>query len=225
MTTTYIYLASGKSMNGKDSLYLQCKEKVGWKQLAFATKLKEVVADLYNFSDEQMYGSLKDVEDKRYPNIYDPKEIIAYESDDYGEMFWTDHLVPNTIYKPYLTPRRILQIFGQQQRALFPDIWAAYVFNTTIKNYVKEGYNKFIVTDVRFKNEIVVANNLKPEGSILVRVRINRPGVVAKSNPNDISETDLDDYNNWDYTIDNTSTLEDLRIKGLNLVKEVESKP
>ena len=222
MKKNFIYLVSGKSLNGKDSLYLQCKEEVGWQQASFAKKLKEAVADLYNFSYEQMYGSLKDVEDTRYPNTFDKKEVVKYDSDSYGERLWTEHLVPNVDFKPFLTPRRVLQVFGQQQRSLFPDIWPSYVFSTTIPNLIKEGFNRVVITDVRFKNEIVVANNLKPENSQLVKIRVVRPGVFAKTGANDISEVDLDTYTDWDYVIQNDGTLEDLRLKGLKIIKEVE---
>lgn len=60
----------------------------------------------------------------------------------------------------------------------------------------------WIISDVRYKNE---ADEIKRRGGILIR--INRDDL----NKNDhISETDLDDYENFDCVIDNNGTLEDL---------------
>lgn len=219
--TTYIYLLSGKSLNGKDTLYDSCKES-GWVRVSFADKLKATVADLYNFSHEQMHGSLKDVMDERYPNLYDAKELETFSEED----FWHECpiKIPNTEYKPFLTPRRVLQVFGQQQRSLFPDIWASYIFTTEIPRLKKLGHNKFVITDTRFKNEIKVAEKFLEKDTVLIKVRIVRPNVFAKSGSNDISEIDLDDYKSWDYVITNDTSMDDLKLKGLNLIKEVESK-
>lgn len=229
MNKVYIYLVSGKSLNGKDQLYKLLKDEVGLVQVAFADKLKETVMDLYGFSYEQMYGNLKDKEDKRYKNNIDPKKIIDLKTwpdpnfaHDNGVEF-SKMEVKNPEYKKYFTPRRILQIFGQDQRAIFPDIWVSYVFNTTIPNLIKDGHTKFIITDVRFKNEIAVAEQLQPKNSKLVKIRINRPGFYAKSCPDDISEIDLDNYTNWDYIIENTGSLDELKSKGLDIIKQVET--
>lgn len=231
MDKIYIYLVSGKSLNGKDSLYQLVKDQVGWKRVAFADKLKNTVMDLYNFTYDQMYGDSKDIEDQRYPNTVDEKRILdetKWSEDEIdlaldNGVKWKSMLVENPNYRPFFTPRRILQIFGQQQRLLFPDIWASYVFTTEIPNYIKEGYSKFIITDVRFKNELDVAQRLKPENCQLTKVRIIRPGIVANSGSNDVSEIDLDDYNQWDYVLCNNSTLDHLKEIGLDMISKVET--
>lgn len=201
-----IYLLSGKSQNGKDTIYELFKDEVNWKKVAFANKLKSVVADLYNLSFEQVHGSERDIEDTRYPNLIDPKYINSNGTDG-------REVIPNPSYKKFLTPRRILQIFGQQQRSLFPEIWASYVFNVEIQNLLTQGYDKFVVTDVRFKNEILIAEDYvrKTPNVELIKVRINRPGVIAGSAADDISEIDLDDYSDWDIVINNSGSIEDLK--------------
>lgn len=196
-----IYLISGKSLNGKDSLYEMCIDS-GWVRASFADVLKEVVSKLYNFTYEQMFGNLKDVMDERYINLVD--DSISSE------------------YKPFLTPRRILQIFGQDQRKLFPDIWASYLFNIKIPELIASGASKIAITDVRFKNEIAVAEKLKPTNSRLIKVRIVRPGIVAKTNHLDISEIDLDDYSQWDFLIQNDGSLKDLQEKGYEMLSLVD---
>ena len=44
---------------GKDMLGAHLVENHGFTRFAFADKLKQVVADLYDFSGEHMYGALK----------------------------------------------------------------------------------------------------------------------------------------------------------------------
>lgn len=214
MSKVIVYLLSGKSENGKDAIYEACKTNYNWTKVAFANKLKHTVADLYNFSNEQMFGSLRNDMDKRYPNLIDQEFLNPLET--------SEPFKRNTDYLPFLTPRRVLQIFGQQQRSLFPDIWASYLFASEIPKLAATGVSRFVVTDLRFQNEIVVANRFQTEDFKVVKVRINRPGVKAKSGSNDISEMDLDAYSDWDYVIENTGSLQDLKAKGLKMLLEVE---
>lgn len=223
-----VILLGHKSQAGKDTVgeFLQ---ETGFVRAAFADKLKETVADLYNFTYEQMHGSLKDVEDQRYPNDYDPTHFYLTDSGEqigfryYGE---EDNLegnfIPNTDYRPYLTPRRMLQIFGQQQRALFPDIWAAYVFNTTIPLLVEKGHRNIVITDFRFRNEGAYARKWEaedPDNRKLLLCKIHRPGVSAESGAGDISEKDLDGYE-FDRVIVNDGSLSELREWAIKLALE-----
>ena len=218
---TIVMMLGHKSLRGKDTFASYLKyhgwNRHDWKRIAFADKLKETVADLYNFSHEQMHGSLKDVEDTRYPNNVDPETITVYAKDDYGSIPFPgfDHQEPNPDYKPFLTPRRILQIFGQNQRALYQDIWAQYVFNqiermenTTDKISTPGTY---VITDFRFKNEHVVAKRWASEGSgrIIIPIRIDRD-IESKAGKFDVSENDLDDFDEWECKINNNNTLKDL---------------
>jgi len=208
-----VFLISGKSESGKDTSYELCKNSVGWERVAFADKLKETVADLYNFSHEQMYGDLKNTPDPRYPNYIDPKYIKKYG------IFKTK----NPDYQPYLTPRRVLQLFGQQQRELNPNIWADYVFNVRIPELIAKGCRNFVVTDTRFPNEIAVGEAWASKADYtternLVKLRIERPGVFAKSGKNDISETALDGYLNFDVIAINDGTLPQFKDKLVNIV-------
>lgn len=219
-----VFMLSGKSRNGKDALFEACKEVCGWKKVAFADALKSKVADLYNFSHEQMYCNLKDEQDERYPNLYDPAFIKAtLPTGLRQDGFQFAPTIVNPDYKPFLTPRRVLQVFGQDQRKLFPDIWASYVFSTAIPNCIKEGFNSFVVTDLRFKNEIKVAESFKNNNFNIVKVRVNRPGVGALSGANDISETDLDDYKGWDFIIQNDLGLNELKVKGISMLEDVKT--
>ena len=82
--------------------------------------------------------------------------------------------------------------------------------------------SKWIITDVRFSNE---AKAIKEKGGILIR--INRPqyldnGLVIRKDEH-LSETALDDYDGFDYVIENDGTVQDLidKVKSLNIVKRI----
>jgi len=217
MTQRVIVLMLGhRSLTGKDTGAEYLKQ-FGWQRMAFADKLKSTVADLYNFSHSQMHGDLKDTEDLRYKNTVDEPYKFGYDEASGEVLTW----VPNDNYKPFFTPRRILQIFGQQQRLLYPDIWAQYIFNQID---IRRGLSsnptqifKYVITDFRFKNEFEVAKRWAQtdvDGPVKVQkcifpIKVDR-NVVAKSGSQDISEHDLDSFGNWCGVIDNNGTIDDL---------------
>jgi len=210
-----VVLLGHKARAGKDTT-AEFVEELGFKRAAFADKLKHTVMDLYNFSNAQMFGDEKEIQDERYPNLIDAEVTMNYNNGEYIT-------ASNPDYLPHFTPRRILQLFGQQQRSLNPDIWAAYVFNSTLTRMMEEGCNKVGDTDFRFKNEAVVAARWAeqdPENRSLYVVKVHRPGVFAGSGANDISEIDLDDYE-FQHTILNDGSLEDLKNKALHFFNEV----
>jgi hypothetical protein len=227
MSNVVIVMFGHRSLSGKDTA-AEYMSKDGFIRRAFADKLKSTVADLYSFSHEQMHGSLKDVEDARYPNNIDSKTCHIISGCFGGEQ--RNETYPNPDYKPFLTPRRILQIFGQNQRAIFPDIWASYVFDNIDKYQLETqtGNNQtfyYVITDFRFKNEYEVAKRWqtkKIEGVYkdLIVMKMDRD-TVAKSGSLDISEHDLDDFNHWEGVINNNGPLGQLYIQLDDLMSSI----
>ena len=104
------------------------------------------------------------------------------------------------------TVRELLQRLGTETgRVLDPNIWIKSTFN-----YMRNEYG-YIITDVRFKNE---AEACKEKGATLIRINREAPDM------DHVSEHDLDDYDKFDYVIDNNGTLEELidKVLQLNLV-------
>lgn len=136
-----------------------------------------------------------------------------------------------TAYRTHFTPRMLLQTIGTQlfRDMLHPDVW----INATLADYVGTPatiisndcpakswkdiseqdelqygsvgllYPNWIISDVRFPNEIVA---IKKRGGIIIRVNRHRDGDAD----NHYSETALDNYDdeNYNYVIDNNSTIE-----------------
>lgn len=128
---------------------------------------------------------------KEIVSILCHKDLEEYESGEFK-----DSIDPLT----GKTNREVLQTIGSEFRRLFgDDIW----IKTLFYDYVSG--DTWIVTDVRYKNE---ADAIKKKGGILIRV--NRD---TGYNDNHISETDLDDYDKFDYVIDNNSSIKELKSK------------
>ena len=100
-----------------------------------------------------------------------------------------------------ITWRNILQLEGEYTRNLYgEDFWI---------NRLQDAINNsdadiIIIPDVRYKNEAEWVKNNK--GFLL---KVHRDII---DNDNHVSETELDNYNDWDYIIMNTSDLEHLKV-------------
>lgn len=93
------------------------------------------------------------------------------------------------------------------------DAWVLSLFGTYHEN------KHWVITDVRFKNE---ANIIKEMGGVIIR--LNGDPIKSKTNDNrnmeHPSETELDDYNGFDYVYDNVPPIENL----VEFVKEISDK-
>ena len=137
-----------------------------------------------------------------------------------------------------LTPRKLLQLLGTEagREIIHPNIWVNGLFADYVCDdcgqqecptdeedtgqMIHRSFPDWIITDVRFPNE---AKAIKEKGGILIR--INRPqyldnGLVIRKDEHP-SETALDDYDGFDYVIENdTNSVQDLvdKVKELKIV-------
>lgn len=136
------------------------------------------------------------------------KEVASIVFDIRKEC-WNDPLVKASLVSNYnLTGREILQKIGESfRKEISPNIWV----NSLFSRYDSLNYRErsgdiikpnLIITDVRMPNE---AQAIKDRGGILIKVDRE-----TGYKDNHISETALDDYDGWDYVIDNNGTLEEL---------------
>lgn len=97
---------------------------------------------------------------------------------------------------------------------IHPEAWVLSLFGT-----YNEEKDFWIVTDVRFKNE---ANFIKSKGGIIIRLNgdPNNSRIGDDRNMEHISETDLDDYTEFDYVYENIPPISNLE----NFVKDVSKK-
>jgi len=134
-----------------------------------------------------------------------------------------------------LTPRLMLQLLGTEcgRNIIHPNIWVNSLFSEykikggfgytndafTQTSIIKNGsYPNWIITDMRFPNELKA---IEDRGGITIRVnREYNYGNLTKNGLTSVinqvfkteheSETALDYITDWDYEIENNSTIEDL---------------
>lgn len=161
-----------------------------WEKHSFAEKLKECAAIILGCNVEFF-------EQGEFKNQIIPwltENIQTLSADGFGEF----DTVPITV-------RKFLQKFGTEVgRNIDNDLWIKVLFRDySIKS-------SWIIPDVRFPNE---ANAIKEKGGILIRVER-----TTTSNDTHPSETALDNYNNFDYTVYNNGSWDYFINQVMNIV-------
>lgn len=210
-----------------------------WKQKCFADKLKDIVCLLIGCTKEQLESqefksSPLGNEWIRYgyadgfKHIYkgDIKITQMINKECSKEKYEEEYRVNwQTAYKHEFTPRELMQFIGTDlfRDKLLNNIWVNALFadykplvsyqgiimnlsNNTIQesDYKLESeFPNWIITDMRFPNEVEA---IKKRNGIVIR--INRNNIDNSSTRE--SETALDNYQGFDWTLDNCGNIEDL---------------
>lgn len=178
-----------------------------WEVKKFADKLKDIVCMLIGCTREQL-------------------ENRDFKEGELGEEWWvykcrkapgTNYSLVNYLPKPELdnlydaelikmTPRLLLQLLGTDcgRDIIHPQIWvnalmADYISYSARGSSYEFEESKWLVTDTRFPNE---AKAISLKKGIVIRVNRGDGNTGTHA-----SETALDDYNDWDYVIDNNGSL------------------
>ena len=212
-----------------------------WQVKKFASTLKEIVSILTGFKVEDL-----EKEEVKNSNLFLSYKLLNKKANTFEVFASMEDLVErlNHLRTVYLdvysaeevsnlfvqetvsvTPRLLLQTIGTDiVRAINPDIWVNALmseykekfisggignFHAPRPNYKSLGYPNWIITDMRFPNEVKAIK--KKDGII---IRINRE---SDNNSNHFSEIALDDYEDFDYTIDNNNCIDCL----IEQVKEI----
>lgn len=191
----------------------------GWNRKSFAYKLKQIVCILIGCTMEELEsGTFKEtplgddfkqffVAHYKISNNNNPNGRVSIicstreEAIALQEKIRVDTGMNGThIVSHNPTPRELLQLIGTQvgKNMIHPYVWV----NSALAGYNKDNHN-WIFTDVRFKEESGIILN---KGGMLIRV--NRPDKISTDTHE--SETSLDDYDKFTYTITNDGTLQQL---------------
>lgn len=124
------------------------------------------------------------------------KPYHLYGSDEEKMMKIEGLSVPG---KPYACGRWIMQFFGTECcRAIYGGIWANQLAHRAAQQHGKVT----MTVDLRFNNEVQV---IKDNGGIIIKIERKSDSIDEHQ-----SENDLKEFKDWDYIIDNNSTLESL---------------
>lgn len=225
---------SGVAGSGKDT-FAKFLGPHGACNVALADPLKKIARDIYDFTDEQLWGpsAERNKPDKRYPREHSWDGLTcaccgASRSTSVGE-----ELPPC-----FLTPRYALQLLGTQWgRECYPDTWAVKCVRTAkellgsaLARYdAKSGLYHLsgvpdaervklvTISDVRFKNEMRV---IREAGGKILRVRRPGAGLQGSSglHASEAEQASIPD-DEFDLVIENDGTLEALQEKASALVR------
>lgn len=177
---------TGRKSNGKDTLGSYLVENHGYKRIAFADALKDASKCIFSLNDEQLYGNSKEKIDE----------------------FWQ------------VTPRQILQfvgtdLFRNHLAELIPwvsnDIWVQVVKKKIQDELKNDPHTKFVITDVRFQNEIDL---VKSFNGLTVRVERKSANTTI-----DLHQSELEiETLCVDLVITNDDTIENLCVNFTNML-------
>lgn len=160
---------AGKARTGKDTIgELIQNFRPSTQLVSLASPIKEFAKQVFEFSDEQLYGpsEFRNGVDYRYSHLNDREkstrtEFAAYDRMlEYGDKFASDVLgsIEHVTLiedwfeslEPPISPRYVLQTLGTEVgRAINPNIWVNHLLKQT------NNPNKlYVCTDVRFENEM-----------------------------------------------------------------------
>jgi hypothetical protein len=196
------FIGSGKGTVG-DIL----KDTLGFRKASFAGHLKDVAALMFGWPRNLLEGDTK--ESREFRELTD-----KYWSQKMGRDF---------------SPRIAMQLLGTE---IGRNFFSENFWIDCLEKQIKKDKGNYVITDVRFKNEIEWVTK---QGGILIEVRRNTTphwyDIASKANRgSEAAERYMLDsgvhQSEWrwigrdvDFTIDNEGTLEDLREKVLTCLK------
>ncbi len=186
-----IIALSGKINSGKSTVADIFKE-YGFTLDSFASSVKDICCILFNYDRNKIEGNT-------------PEDRIWRESIDIN--------MTNLMgYK--FTPRDAMIKVGTDfgRNMIHKNIWIESLFN----RYYKNPNQAIVITDLRFANEY---DEIKKRDGVIIRINRNNnnSNTQINSNSQHSSECELDNHP-FDYVIDNDGTIEELKIKVINII-------
>jgi hypothetical protein len=143
---------TGCAMHGKDTLAKVLIDKYGYKRISFADPLKNGLQKIFGFTYEQLHGKEKEAIDEYWQQT--PRKIMQFVGTD---------LFRNQL--PEIMPH------------LGTNVWVAVCKKAMLDEWKINPEQKFVITDVRFDNEV---NFIKEMNGLIVRV--TRPNIISGLN-------------------------------------------
>ena len=167
--------------SGKDTVAERLITHHGYKRDSFAKSLKDAVSSMFNWDRELLEGNTSESREWR----------------EQPDKFWSEKMGKE------VTPRWVLQYFGTEvmRQGMYDAIWV----DSVIGRYKGD---KTVISDTRFQNEI---KTIKAHGGIVVLVKREEIPTREEMQKQGIHQSEWDWVgSDFDYTIDNTSSLEGL---------------
>jgi hypothetical protein len=222
-----VVAVSGWIGSGKDELAKQLIANFGFKRVAYADPLKDIVAEQFGFDRASLDDRiLKEAPLLNMPVV--PKDKFTQnlcefmitefrtESGERCKSFRTNldgdffgQTAEDKRERVYWTRRALCILEGSTKRTANPDYWV----NRAISTARNQGLELVVISDLRYKNELATTRAALVRGDVFVAVRVNRFDTCESQDP---SERDLDDAK-FDIVVENRGTLEEFE-KGVSIL-------
>lgn len=185
---------SGKARSGKDTFAMMLAE-----ELFNLTRIKFIMMAYAHGIKVRVQRDF----DLSYEQLWgDEKEI--------GDVRYPKATVSDS--QEFWSAREIMQVYGEFYRTIYRDFWVRYLFELA----EEKEYKNIIITDVRHPNEVKA---ISERDGYVIKVDSEREGKPKVYSTQHISETALDDYNEYDFTVNNNGGLEVLRQSAIDVAK------
>lgn len=165
----------GRKGSGKDTVSDHIINKFNFEKMILAEPLKNACRELFNFSDEQLYGNLKETVDPQWG--VSPRKVLQWLGTD---------VIRNRI--------------GELNPDIGNNFWVMLLRIKYLQKLNNDKDVKIIVSDVRFQNEIDIIHQLGGQVIKLTRPSINNIDAHESEKNIDNLKGDIDIMN--DGTLD-----------------------
>lgn len=162
---------AGFARSGKDTLADYLCHDHGCTKTHFADAIKKQLKEIFNFTDEQLWGSEKEKPDERYPiSGICPRDRAHCERQSDGS--WRCPTCKNA-YGTFLTARLAMQTLGTEWgRTMYPNIWIDCTMRFIQESAQRANKDRWVIADVRMWDEV---HRIKEIGGIVVRMHRKMP--------------------------------------------------
>ena len=182
--------------SGKDTVAERLVTHHGYKRDSFAKSLKDAVSSMFNWNREMLEGNTTSSRHWR----------------EQPDKFWSKKMGKE------VTPRWVLQYFGTEvmRQGMYDAIWV----DSVIGRY--KGENT-VVSDTRFQNEI---KTIKAHGGKILLVKRGPIPTREEMQKQGVHQSEWDWVgSDFDYIIDNTSSLEGLNATIDQFIHQLQDRP
>ena len=153
----------------------------------------------------------------KYLNLIYPNQITTEFSSAYEVKLQLAINLNTTIFQIIENKEelrgKLIDLAESEKDRLGGDCWIKHL------EYLES--DNIVISDLRFKDEIKYLKNRND----VIYIRVNRDLIHLEkfklSNENHYSETDLDDFTEWNYILDNNGTIEELEIKIIKMLRNI----
>jgi len=180
----------GQARSGKDTCADFLVKKYGFVKISLADPIKRICMDIYEMSEEQLWGDDKEKQDLRFPipgkGFLTPRVALQFIGTEVGRNVYADTWVD--VFKRYATAVMAGTHFYTRTGGLQP--------NRRFRRFFTKKPQGVVCPDLRFKNEVKAISDIGGRSIRLVRAGkdglVGIKGHASEEEQKTISDSELD---------------------------------